>query len=326
MDSSSQQLTGQIHGARPVKSADGYALQFDGKDDYIELPNRPTLNSQMFSFELWLNAAAGGPVLSKKFNDIRSSWQLNLHGDGNKIYMCVLDPDGSKEHHVTTRKLELLNRWLHLAFVCDGRWIRLFINGEMETFAPVGQLPQHEQRLIAYAKEPVAIGASYYAGKSSHFNGRIAHVRGYDHALATADVLAHYREGHPAVPKHDDNRQNITTTRRIKPLPKIDRSGPSLQLVADGQPKATIVIPQTARYWTKTAVGWLQQYVEKATGAKLAIVTENAAPAGTLISIGHTQMAAKAGVTTDGLKWDGGRMVGKDGHLFLIGRNVNDKM
>jgi hypothetical protein len=36
----------------------------------------------MFSFELWLNAAAGGPVLSKKFNDIRSSWQLNLHGDG----------------------------------------------------------------------------------------------------------------------------------------------------------------------------------------------------------------------------------------------------
>jgi hypothetical protein len=50
---------------------------------------------------------------------------MNLHGDGNKIYMCVLDPDGSKEHHVTTRKLELLNRWLHLAFVCDGRWILL---------------------------------------------------------------------------------------------------------------------------------------------------------------------------------------------------------
>lgn len=65
VDSSSQRLTGQIRGARPVKSVDGYALKFDGKDDYVELPNRPTLNSQVFSFELWLNAAAGARCFRK---------------------------------------------------------------------------------------------------------------------------------------------------------------------------------------------------------------------------------------------------------------------
>ena len=45
LDSSDQGQTGQIRGARPVQSADGYSLQFDGKDDYIEVPNRPVLNS-----------------------------------------------------------------------------------------------------------------------------------------------------------------------------------------------------------------------------------------------------------------------------------------
>ena len=99
--------------------------------------------------------------------------------------------------------------------------------------------------------------------------------------------------------KHDANRKNINTPRQINPLPKIDRSGPSLPLDTDAQPEATIVIPQTARYWTKTAARWLQQYVEKATGARLPVVTEEVAPAGTLISIGHTQMAKEAGVTTE---------------------------
>lgn len=35
VDSSSQRLTGQIRGARPIKPVDGYALKFDGKDDYV---------------------------------------------------------------------------------------------------------------------------------------------------------------------------------------------------------------------------------------------------------------------------------------------------
>ena len=326
VDSSGKQLSGRVHGASPVESADGYALQFDGQDDSIELPDRSALNSQTFSFELWLNAEAGGPVLSKKFNETRSSYQLNIHHEGDKIHMSVLDPDGTTEHHVTTRQLELINRWTHVAFVCDGRWIRLFINGEMETFAPVGRLTQRQQRLIAYAKESVTIGASYYLGKWSYFEGQIAEVCGYDHALATADVLAHYQKGHPAAATPNQKPQTDTTARKIKPLPKIDRSGPSLQLVVEEQPMATIVIPSDAKYWTRTAAAWLQEYVEKATGAKLAVVTEDAAPAGTLISVGHTQMAANAQVTTDGLKWDGGRMVVKDDHLYLIGHDVNHNM
>ncbi len=325
IDKSGRRLMGKIVGAKPVASNDGYALQFDGVDDYIEVPNRRDLNSQAFTYEIWMNPETGGQVLAKRFNDIRSSYLLNVHNEGNRLYACVLDPDGSKEHYVTTRQIEFLNRWTHVAFICDGRWIRLFVNGEMETFGPVGELPQREERKIAYAKHPMTIGRSFYGTKWSYFKGQIAQVRGYTRALTTVEVLEHYRAGHPAVPSPVE-QSDAAPPPQIKPLPKISTEGPSLQIVAAGQPKATIVIPDSAKYWTAQAANWLQHYVEKATGAKLSIVSEQAAPEGTRISVGHTQMSANASVTTDGLKWDGGRIQVKDGHLFLIGRDVNDKM
>ena len=46
------------------------------------------------------------------------------------------------------------------------------------------------------------------------------------------------------------------------------------------------------------------------------------APEGTLISVGHTRLASAAGVTADDLKWDGGKMVVRGDHLFLIGRDL----
>ena len=96
----------------------------------------------------------------------------------------------------------------------------------------------------------------------------------------------------------------------------------ALALVADGRPSATIAIPDDADSWTKMAAGWVQEYVEKSTGAKLDVVAESSAPVGTLISVGHTKLAERAGVRADDLRFDGCRMVVKGNVLFLIGRDV----
>src|SRR5687768_13525936 len=69
-------------------------------------------------------------------------------------------------------------------------------------------------------------------------------------------------------------------------------------LVKDGQPNAAIVAanePHAAQ-----AAGEIQKYVERMSGAKLPIVNEPAANDSGLpvtIAVGHTQVAAKAGVT-----------------------------
>ena len=98
-------------------------------------------------------------------------------------------------------------------------------------------------------------------------------------------------------------------------------AGP-LYLVRDGKPRATIVIAEDAGNYQKWAAQWLRDYVKRASGAALPIVTEGQAPDGTLISVGHTRMAAEAGVRTDDLEYDGCRLLVKTNVLYLIGRDA----
>jgi len=325
VDRSGNKLHGRIQGAKPVKSAQGFALQFDGEDDYLEVPDRPELRGQAFTFEFWVKPTVGsGPFVARKFSDGRSSYLFNVEKDGIRLYCCVLDPDGGTEHWVATRDQTLLDRWMHLAFTCDGRWVRIYRDGRLETFAPVGRLPQQEQKLIPYVKNPVNIGRSFYTPKWSYFKGLMAEVRGYSRALTADEIRGHFSEGNPAVPAKPIVPTDAPA-KPIKPLPKTAPAGrDAIKLVAGGKPKATIVIPSGAKYWTAEAARWLQHYLELATGAKLPIVGEDAAPTGTLISVGHTQLANRAGVGVADLKWDGGKIVVKDDHLFLIGPNVKD--
>ena len=95
-----------------------------------------------------------------------------------------------------------------------------------------------------------------------------------------------------------------------------------LALVKGGRPAATIVTPANPGKWTNEAVKWLQEYVQKATGAKLNAVTEDMpVPSGTLISVGHTKMAKEAGIDISDLKWDGCKLAVKGNVLYLIGRD-----
>jgi len=97
-----------------------------------------------------------------------------------------------------------------------------------------------------------------------------------------------------------------------------------LSLVKDGKPACAVVVPDEADRWTTAPAAWLRNFVKKATGATLEIVPEGKAPAGTLISVGGTKLAEKAGVSVADLKWDACRMVVKGRVLYLRGRDVTD--
>lgn len=95
----------------------------------------------------------------------------------------------------------------------------------------------------------------------------------------------------------------------------------NLTLVEEGRPLATIVLPAVPDAWTKVAATWLQDYVQRITGAQLPIVNEGGATSGLIVSIGHTDLAAQAKVAQDDWKWDTARMVVRNNVLFLIGRD-----
>lgn len=103
--------------------------------------------------------------------------------------------------------------------------------------------------------------------------------------------------------------------------PVLATSATALDLVKAGAPVATIVVPEGAAERTSTAAAWLRSYVARATGTSLDVVSEHAAPTGTLIAVGHTKMAQEAGIGVEGLKWDGCRLAVGGRVLFLIGRD-----
>ena len=94
-----------------------------------------------------------------------------------------------------------------------------------------------------------------------------------------------------------------------------------LYLVKDSTSVCTIVIPRHPDHWTIIAAQWLSDYIQRASGAQLRLVSEDAAASGTLISLGDTDMARRAGIGVDDLKWDGCKLIAKAGVLFLLGRD-----
>jgi len=94
-----------------------------------------------------------------------------------------------------------------------------------------------------------------------------------------------------------------------------------LVLVKNGQPKARIVIDADAASTARLAASELQLYIEKATGAKLAIVSGPIADGMIEIVVGPGKNAEKLGVTTEGLARDAFRIKTVGSRVVVLGRD-----
>ena len=330
-DKSGHGNLGKIVGPKFVHLGQDTVLRFDGVDDYLEIPDSPDNSDQSFAFEMWAKIdAAPATLVSRSYNDIRSSYLLQLSGGGHrcKFFCSVLDEDGTTEKSSSTRELNVLGMWTHLVLTHDGQYLRLYVNGVQETFVPTFDLLTREHSLIPFAAgKPLNLGRAYYAPDWSYFKGDIAEFRAYDRALESHDVKYAYRKGIgnlvTGLPKDDEYDWSVNQKDSGVASTRASRE-PMLDLVKGGEPVATIVTPIEAKYWTRMSAEWLQNYLKKITGAHLQIVSEDTAPQGTLISIGETELAKNAGISLDDLKWAGCKLVVKQGNLYLIGKEIKD--
>jgi hypothetical protein len=101
-------------------------------------------------------------------------------------------------------------------------------------------------------------------------------------------------------------------------------AAPALDLIRAGQPVSAIVVPDAATDTERAGAERLVKYLKLASGAELPVVKEAAKPAATtLISVGQTALAKQAGLTTEGLQYDGYRLRVRDGVLYLLGRDTD---
>jgi hypothetical protein len=95
----------------------------------------------------------------------------------------------------------------------------------------------------------------------------------------------------------------------------------ALDIVRESKPVAAVVLPDEPTDLETEAARTFVSYVAQATGAALSIVPESQAPAGPLVAIGHTRIAAAAGITPDSLHADAYILAVRGNRLIAIGRD-----
>lgn len=92
-------------------------------------------------------------------------------------------------------------------------------------------------------------------------------------------------------------------------------------IVADGQPRAQIIITENPSRMTRQAADQLQHYIAKMTGATLPINSQPADDLPVKIYVGQSRFTDQLGIKPDDLEHGSFRMVAGEDHLVLLGRD-----
>jgi len=179
MDSSGGEHNGQIKGAQLVDGKYKGALQFDGVDDVVVIPDAEDLTLSTFTLAAWFNSV--GPndawqgIVAKDSWPVRN-YSLYIHRDTRTVgsnFVHDADPNAHKEAVGVKKVMD--EQWHHGAVTYDRANLRIYTDGVMETQRAVTDTPD-ENNL------PVRIGME------GAFNGMIDEVIILNVALEADDI------------------------------------------------------------------------------------------------------------------------------------------
>jgi len=177
--------------SRTLTAVKGKALYHDGIDDYVSIPDDPSLDiTDAITIEAWANVERFeqyNEIIGKGYVFTVQSFGYSCGGRQLRIYFYDLSDPGFFYSDCVP-----VSTWFHFAVTYDSSTGNVFwyING-------VGKLAGNTSGNLATSTYPLRIGFKF-AGTNC-FNGTIALVRIYkDYALTPEEVL--YNKEHPYNP------------------------------------------------------------------------------------------------------------------------------
>ena len=175
----------RIHGAKHAKVGKGYALRFDGKDDYVDCGKPPCLNIEKAgTVALWFKPEAPqGGIFSRSsggnWQDERLVLAFNTW-EGAREFPLVL-ADG-KAYRMVELSVPPLNAWSHMAVTIEGQYVMVFYNGMCVRSFYFRFEPE-------FADYPLLLGKAEGLGKP-FFRGLMDDVCIYNRALSSKEIAA----------------------------------------------------------------------------------------------------------------------------------------
>jgi len=173
-----------------IKTPMGKAIQFNGVDDGLFIPEHPLAGAETFTYEVIFRPERGGAPEQRWFHlaeqdpktmadtDARYLFEIRVIGDQWCLEAFVHTPTGGKGL-IDRQLLHPLDVWHQVAMVYDGHELRSYVNGVLELkaathFEPVGR---------GHTSVGVRINKVYF------FKGSVRQARFTRRALASEDFL-----------------------------------------------------------------------------------------------------------------------------------------
>lgn len=200
-------------GVRGVEAARaGTALQFNGSNQYVLVPNASGLNTATFTVELWfkrtgdgvgVTTGSGGITLAIPLVAKGTSEAENANADVNYFFgidatsgKLVADfeeaqgqPSPSLNHPITAGTLVTRDIWHHAAVTYDGTTWKIYLDGTVDGTLSVGRTPNTANI------GPVGIATSIRSNGTTiqgYFAGIIDEVRIWNYARSQAEISTSY--------------------------------------------------------------------------------------------------------------------------------------
>lgn len=204
-DGTAKDLTGKndgiIHGATKAAGKYGSSLSFNGVDNYVEIPDSPSLHlPEGLTVAAWMNVKVGvdhGAVCWKGEKigwGPNFSWRVATTSDTDMTWgRC---PAGIEGWFATNGVTPATNQWVHVALTSNAPGaatpMRCYVNGEDKTGVS-GQTGMNEKPpYLVFEGVPVEIGVGRghggTVGNDKFFNGLIDEVVIYDRGLTQNEI------------------------------------------------------------------------------------------------------------------------------------------
>jgi len=176
---------GDIRGAKWVDGRYGWALDFDGVDDYVDIPESNSLDhGSQVTVSAWVMGYEFDSGDYDVFYDdgagLGSGLTLYWHINGHLTWL-VENSTGSYE---MTKYYNVENdTWYHLVGTYDGSEMKFFVNGDLkDSTSQTGNIMNYD----------VGSTIGRRADWGNYHNGKIDEVRIYNRALSSSEIQAYY--------------------------------------------------------------------------------------------------------------------------------------
>lgn len=180
---------GAINGATWTTGKFGYALSFDGSDDYVSVSSFPSGSYSQLTVEAWIYPLdkQGKQVLINEQNH-DTLWMNFDTEDADKLDIYLGDTTNKGYHSSNTAIAR--NTWSHVAFTYNDITdeLKLYINGQLDRTITTSGMLNFDTTIV--------LGRQDY-GDVEFFKGLIDEVAFYNRVLSAEEIRARYLDGPP---------------------------------------------------------------------------------------------------------------------------------